>query len=103
MKKTVLIILLVFPLLLSANKQTNTDSLWVIYKDTHLYLFSDGYADQFHWKDRSLFGDKQFKKLLIEIHKKEPDEQKKLLAESIDAWKGNSPQIDDILVIGIKV
>ena len=72
-------------------------------KDTCLYLFSDGYADQFHVKDRTLFGDKRFKSLLLEIHKKDPEEQKQMLSEKIDSWKGNSPQIDDMLVIGIKV
>jgi serine phosphatase RsbU (regulator of sigma subunit) len=72
-------------------------------KDTCLYLFSDGYADQFNGKNRRLFGEKRFKSLLLEIHKKSPQQQKSMLSEKIDSWRGNSTQIDDMLVIGIKV
>ncbi len=67
-----------------------------------IYLFSDGYADQFGGPKRKKFMYRQFEELLISIHKQEMSEQKKILDEKIEAWKGKLEQIDDILVMGIR-
>ena len=88
---------------IAKNKITFETKTLSLDKDTCLYLFSDGYADQFHGKDRRLFGDTRFKRLLLEAYKKDPEDQKQILSERIDSWKGSSAQIDDMLVIGIKV
>ncbi|MCK4664563.1 MAG: tetratricopeptide repeat protein [Bacteroidales bacterium] len=71
-------------------------------KDT-IYIFSDGYIDQFGGPDNKRFSSKRFRELLINIHDKSMDEQKNILNENIENWKGNSEQIDDILVMGIKI
>jgi len=72
-------------------------------KGSILYLFSDGYADQFGGPKGKKFKHSQFKEVLFAIHKKDMKEQKKLLNETFETWKGNLEQVDDILVIGIRV
>lgn len=67
-----------------------------------IYLFSDGYPDQFGGDGGKKFKYKQFKEVLLEIHGKTPKEQLKILDETIENWKGNFEQLDDILVIGIQ-
>ncbi len=74
-----------------------------IEETTMVYLFSDGYRDQFGGKDGTKFLTKNFNKLLLEIHLKPMDEQKKILDQRIEEWKSRYPQTDDILVIGFKL
>lgn len=68
-----------------------------------LYLFSDGYADQFGGPNRKKFMYGKFKKLLIEIYKEPMSDQKSILDRIIEEWRAesNMDQIDDILVIGV--
>ena len=68
-----------------------------------LYTFSDGYPDQFGGEDGRKFMVKKFRQLLLEIHKKPIQEQEHILEDVLEKWKGDREQIDDILVIGIKI
>ncbi|MBN1949642.1 MAG: SpoIIE family protein phosphatase [Bacteroidales bacterium] len=68
-----------------------------------LYLFSDGYADQFGGPKNKKFRYRQFQELLLSIHKLPLNEQKERLNRTMDAWKGKNPQVDDILIVGIKI
>ncbi len=68
-----------------------------------LYLFSDGYVDQFGGEKHKKFMKKNFKELLINIHKKPMHEQYSILDETIEKWKGDIEQVDDIVVIGVRV
>lgn len=68
-----------------------------------LYLFSDGYADQFGGTDDSKFMIKRFRDLLLKIHKEPMNEQKDILNQIHEDWRGSTVQIDDILVIGIRI
>jgi len=70
---------------------------------TMIYLFSDGYRDQFGGKDNNKFMSKKFNELLLSIHQKPLEEQKEILNRTIEAWKGNRQQTDDILVMGIRL
>jgi ligand-binding sensor domain-containing protein/serine phosphatase RsbU (regulator of sigma subunit) len=67
------------------------------------YAFSDGYVDQFGGEKGRKFLSKKFKELLLTIHHQNFSEQKNILEETIEKWKGNLDQIDDILVIGFKI
>jgi serine phosphatase RsbU (regulator of sigma subunit) len=68
-----------------------------------LYMFSDGYYDQFGGeKGRKLFT-KNFKAYLLEINKLPTDKQKEIIERKFDDWKGNYRQIDDVIVMGIRV
>ncbi len=67
-----------------------------------LYLFSDGYADQFGGPDNKKFKRNNMKELIADIHPKSMAYQKLVFKETFNAWKGNNPQTDDVLVIGIR-
>jgi serine phosphatase RsbU (regulator of sigma subunit)/ligand-binding sensor domain-containing protein len=68
-----------------------------------IYLFSDGYADQFGGINGDKFNITNYKKLLIEIHQKPFNEQKEILENRMKEWKGSNNQVDDMMVIGIKI
>lgn len=68
-----------------------------------LYLFSDGFIDQKGGAEGKKFLSKNFKKLLLEIHEEPMQDQKQILDKTITDWMGEHPQIDDMLVIGIRV
>jgi serine phosphatase RsbU (regulator of sigma subunit) len=70
---------------------------------TMIYLFSDGYSDQFGGPSNSKFTSRKFHKLLLDIHQKPLNDQMELLNKSIEEWKGSGRQTDDILVMGIKL
>lgn len=67
------------------------------------YLFSDGYVDQFGGPSGKKFKWTQFKKLLLSIQDKPMDEQETILNTTIQNWMGEEEQIDDILVIGVRL
>ena len=68
-----------------------------------LYIFTDGYADQFGGPKGKKFMYKQFKELLLSIYDKSMDEQKQLLYQAFNAWKGDLEQVDDVCVIGVRI
>lgn len=72
-------------------------------KDDVFYIFSDGYADQFGGPKNKKFMTKRFRDKLLSIHKKPMNEQREDLAETIKDWMGDATQVDDILIIGIKI
>lgn len=74
-----------------------------IKKGDTIYLSSDGYADQFGGEKQKKFMTKNFKKLLLSTHNKPMKEQQKILDETFEKWKGSLEQIDDILVIGVRI
>lgn len=68
-----------------------------------LYLFTDGYADQFGGPKGKKFKYKQLEELLLSNNRKPMEEQKNLLEDALEKWKGSLEQVDDILIIGIMV
>ena len=68
-----------------------------------LYMFSDGYADQFGGEKRKKFKYAAFQKLLSKNSQKEMSEQHRMLTETISKWQGDQEQIDDMVVVGIRV
>lgn len=67
-----------------------------------LYIFTDGYVDQFGGPDSKKFKFRRFRHLLLTIHKMPLDQQRKHLYDSMVEWKGDNEQVDDILIIGIR-
>jgi serine phosphatase RsbU (regulator of sigma subunit) len=67
-----------------------------------VYIFSDGFADQFGGPNDKKFKYGPFKELLVSISDHTMDEQKQELDKVIESWKGNASQVDDILVFGIR-
>ncbi len=68
-----------------------------------IYLFSDGFNDQFSANSGKKFTSKKFKQKLIEIAPLPMPDQKIALEREFNNWKGNSEQIDDVMVIGIRI
>jgi serine phosphatase RsbU (regulator of sigma subunit) len=71
-------------------------------KDDVIYLFSDGYADQFGGPEGKKFKYRRFRRLLLSIHRLPMEEQRQKLEENMRDWMGAEEQIDDQLVIGIR-
>ncbi|MCB9182537.1 MAG: SpoIIE family protein phosphatase [Flavobacteriales bacterium] len=67
-----------------------------------VYIFSDGYADQFGGPKGKKFLYRRFRDLLLEISQQPTDRQRALLHEAFNSWRGAHEQVDDILVIGMR-
>ncbi len=76
---------------------------WDLEKGVSYYMSSDGYIDQFGGAHGRKFMKKNFKRLILEIQDNPMDKQRDLLEKNLIDWMGPSPQIDDILVLGIKL
>lgn len=76
-------------------------------KGDSIYLFSDGFADQFGSGDANgkskKFKTANLKKLLISVQQQGMEEQKGLIESAFEKWKGNFEQTDDVCLIGIRI
>jgi len=68
-----------------------------------IYMFSDGYADQFGGESNKKYSISRLKSLLLEIQKSKLEDQNYILDDKFEEWKGKYAQIDDILIIGFKI
>jgi len=68
-----------------------------------IYFFTDGYIDQFGGDKNKRFKSKRFRNLLAEIQNNSMAEQETILSTTIEDWKGNFEQTDDITVTGIRI
>jgi serine phosphatase RsbU (regulator of sigma subunit) len=68
-----------------------------------IYIFSDGYADQFGGPEGKKYKYRRFRHLLLAIHQLPMAKQHEYLEKSILNWKGSLDQVDDILVIGVRI
>ena len=73
-----------------------------IQPDDMIYIFTDGYVDQFGGPEGKKFKFRRFRHLLLTIHKMPLEQQRKHLYDSMMEWKGDNEQVDDILIIGIR-
>jgi len=68
-----------------------------------IYIFSDGFIDQFGGKEGSKYKKANLKRLLTEIHDRPLQEQRTILENELASWKGATDQIDDITILGIRI
>jgi len=68
-----------------------------------LYIFTDGYVDQYGGKKRKKFKSKKLMKLLLSLQDGSMDIQKKLLEDAFERWRGTHEQIDDVCVMGLRI
>ena len=68
-----------------------------------IYIFSDGYADQFGGSKGKKFKSTNFKKLILGLQEKSMDHQKARIEDAFDNWRGENEQLDDVCVIGVRV
>lgn len=74
-----------------------------IQKGDSIYIFSDGYTDQFGGEKGKKFKAANFKKLLLSIQNETIEKQKILINDAFENWKGELEQLDDVCIIGIKI
>jgi serine phosphatase RsbU (regulator of sigma subunit) len=78
-----------------------TNKTTEIRKGDYLYLFSDGYADQFGGRKGKKYMFKNFQQLLLRNHYKPMQLQREILDNTFEKWRGEHDQLDDVLVIGL--
>ncbi len=72
-------------------------------KNDTIYIFSDGYTDQFGGEKGKKLMTRRFREVLLSIQNKTMHEQELFLNEYFENWKGINEQVDDVLVIGIRI
>ena len=80
-----------------------TDNEFQLKKGDKIYLFSDGFADQFGGENGMKMRYKVFQQHLLDSHKMDFQKQKEYLIQKFVEWKGDYNQIDDILIIGFEI
>lgn len=74
-----------------------------VQKGDTFYLFTDGYADQFGWQNGKKMKFRRFRHTILSTYKLPFTKQVKALRDSLQDWKGDLEQIDDILILGFKL
>ena len=80
-----------------------TNHLIKIREHDSFYIFSDGFVDQYGGEKRKKFKTRNFKKLLLSVQAESMENQKKLIEEAFDNWRGSHEQIDDVCVFGVRL
>jgi len=68
-----------------------------------IYIFSDGYVDQYGGEHRKKFKTQKFKELLLSVHSEPMEKQKQIIDNTFEQWRGHMEQIDDVCVIGVRI
>ncbi|MDF1672745.1 MAG: SpoIIE family protein phosphatase [Vicingaceae bacterium] len=80
-----------------------TDTVIDIQESDQLYMFSDGYADQFGGEKNKKFNKKKLRELLISINGMKGEDQEGFLDYALKNWRQDIEQTDDVLLIGLKI
>ncbi len=80
-----------------------TNHLIKIQEHDSLYLFTDGFVDQYGGEKRKKFKTRNFKKLLLSVQAESMENQKKIIEEAFDRWRGSHEQIDDVCLMGVRL
>ena len=67
-----------------------------------IYIFSDGFIDQFGGENRKKYKTPNFKKLLLSVQSENMEKQGLIIENAFETWRGENEQIDDVCVIGIR-
>jgi serine phosphatase RsbU (regulator of sigma subunit) len=86
-----------------ANPKPFTLHEFQLNNDDIIYIFTDGYQDQFGGPNEKKFRASQMKELFLSISEKPMEEQRNIIDEKFENWKGELDQIDDVCVIGVRV
>ncbi|MFH2096685.1 MAG: DUF3856 domain-containing protein [Bacteroidota bacterium] len=86
-----------------AEQKPFTGQTLQLMKEDSLYIFSDGFADQFGGPEGKKFKYKPFRDLILSASNRPAEEQKKQITEAFNQWKGELKQVDDVCIIGVKI
>lgn len=94
----------IMPIGIYESEETNFNSQNIsYYPGDIIYMYSDGFSDQFGGPLRKKFKASALQKLLLDIHKLPLNKQKRQLESAFFKWKGKNPQTDDVLVVGLRL
>ncbi|TXB65845.1 SpoIIE family protein phosphatase [Vicingus serpentipes] len=85
------------------NPEPYTTHIFDLQEGDTIYIFSDGYVDQFGGEKGKKFKAKAFRELLLGIQDKTMEQQKTIIDETFEEWRGAIEQIDDVCVIGVRI
>ncbi|MBW6483303.1 MAG: DUF4154 domain-containing protein [Vicingaceae bacterium] len=85
------------------NPEAYSTHTFELKKGDTLYLFTDGYADQFGGEKGKKLMYKPFKQMLLEFQEKSMEEQQEILEKHFENWRGDLEQVDDVCVIGVRI
>jgi len=92
------------PIGIYSNQQSDFQNIeFELMPNDAVYMTTDGYADQFGGIKERKFMSKNLKKLILSVSKENMNIQMRILNETLDEWKGDLEQADDILILGFKV
>ncbi|HET6243529.1 MAG TPA: tetratricopeptide repeat protein [Bacteroidia bacterium] len=72
-------------------------------KGDTIYIFTDGFADQFGGEQGKKFKSANFKKMLLSIQSETMERQKEIISDAFSLWKAELEQIDDVCIIGVRI
>ena len=84
-------------------KDTFTNYEINVQKGNTIYIFTDGFADQFGGPNMSKYMKYNLKKLITEIYYRPMVEQHRILEIEFETWKGSADQIDDVTILGVRI
>ena len=87
---------------MNMKKSSPSNEIDLIEGDT-VYIFSDGYADQFGGQKNKKFKSSQLKKLLLSVQQYDMKIQQEILNKEFDKWRGNFEQMDDVCLMGVRI
>jgi serine phosphatase RsbU (regulator of sigma subunit) len=85
------------------NPEPYTTHTIELQKGDSFYIFRDGYVDQFGGEKGKKFKPQAFRTLLLSIQKESMEDQKTIINQAFENWKGDLEQIDDICIMGVKI
>lgn len=91
------------PIAIYPKEKEFTNKDFKVQKGDCLYIFSDGFADQTGGEKKRKYLSKNLKKLFINLHDKNMNDQEEILDTTFHNWKADNEQIDDIVIIGIRI
>ena len=91
------------PIAIYVKMNTFENKVVQLQKGDKIYMFSDGYVDQFGGPKGKKFKSRPFRQLLLENADKSMSEQKEILSKAFEDWKAEYEQIDDVVVLGIEI
>jgi serine phosphatase RsbU (regulator of sigma subunit) len=86
-----------------SNRKPFTNQTIQLTTDDSIYIFTDGYADQFGGDAGKKYKYSRLKNALLEQQKKSPIEQHQYFEKEFENWKGDLEQVDDVCVIGVRI